>query len=276
MWPTEILMVSPDYFSIDYSINPHMVDESGQLKKVDPAKGLQQWMHLKETFERLGLDVHVLEGREHFPDMVFCANTFFPFRKNGHRAALLSHMAFAERQGEVALTREWLLSQDFQVIESPVGHLEGMGDLLWNYESCEIFAGYGFRTKKATLDDVEKIVGQPLHKLQLVDPDFYHLDTCLMILDIHNCLYVPEAFSEQSIALIKSEFRNAQTISKAEAGQSFALNGVVVKPKNVVLPIGAKEASEKLTELGFQIHWVNTREFIKAGGSAFCMKNAFF
>jgi len=185
MWPTEILMASPDFFSIEYAINSHMMDSSGNLKKVDQGKAIYQWMILKDTLSDLGMTVHTMETLENFPDMVFCANTFLPFKKNGKKAAIMSHMAHTERQGEVAHTREWLNTKGFLTIEAPHHKMEGMGDFLWNYEAHKIFAGYGFRTEAKAIDEVEKILEQPIHRLKLVNPLFYHLDTCLMILDAH-------------------------------------------------------------------------------------------
>ena len=78
-WPTRVLMVDPTHYDIHYAINPHMVDKTGNLNKVNRAAAKKQWTDLKKIFEQLKLKVEVLKAEESLPDMVFCANQTFPF-----------------------------------------------------------------------------------------------------------------------------------------------------------------------------------------------------
>src|SRR6185312_12702860 len=99
-WPKRMLMVRPNGFRVDYAINPYMLDEKGQLKKVDQALAMRQWENLKRTFESLGQTVDVIEGDPEFPDMVFSANQTLPyFDRQGRQCVLLSRMHAEQRRG---------------------------------------------------------------------------------------------------------------------------------------------------------------------------------
>jgi len=65
------LMCPPRYFTVEYSINPWMDPE----KPIDTGLALAQWTVLKETYERLGHRVEVIDPEPGLPDMVFAANS---------------------------------------------------------------------------------------------------------------------------------------------------------------------------------------------------------
>ena len=65
-----ILMCSPDFFDVEYEINPWMHVENPvnvQLARV-------QWHRLYETYAKVGWEVRLIDPVEHLPDMVFTAN----------------------------------------------------------------------------------------------------------------------------------------------------------------------------------------------------------
>ncbi|MDA0379089.1 MAG: amidinotransferase, partial [Bacteroidetes bacterium] len=70
-----MVMTSPDHFSIQYVINPHM---AGNVGTVDTARARAEWDALKAAFESCGTAVEVVEGMPGQPDMVFCANQKLP------------------------------------------------------------------------------------------------------------------------------------------------------------------------------------------------------
>ncbi len=255
-------MVSPDAYDVAYAINPHMTDADGRLKRVDRANAVRQWNALRETFERIGCEVHVVPADARFPDMVFCANQTFPF---GDRRVLMSRMHAPERRGEVDLLRDAFVSLGYTPCEIDEGTIEGAGDLV--RDGDRIFAGYGFRTD--ALDLAERIVGQPFVRLRLVDARFYHLDTCLAILGHGRAAYVPTAFDEESRRVIEKSF-DAIEIDEAEASERLACNLFCPDGENVVIQSGCTRTIAKLR--GFRVHEVDTSEFLKAGGSVFCMK----
>jgi len=64
----KILMCSPDFFDIEYEINPWMDFDN----QVDTALARKQWKELYQVYtEKLGWDVQLINPIKHLPDMVF-------------------------------------------------------------------------------------------------------------------------------------------------------------------------------------------------------------
>jgi N-dimethylarginine dimethylaminohydrolase len=258
---------------VAYAINPHMLDNTGNLNQVDEKLAFKQWDTLKSKFEMLGLTTHIIEGDPAFPDMVFCANQTFEFiDKNNKKSLILSRMHSDFRKGEVKYFRDWALTNKYTLYEITDYDFEGCGDLIWNYDSQELYGGYGFRTQKSVYDQIEKITSKKIHLLELISEDFYHLDTCFVVLNKNTAGIVEEAFSPESVTLIRSQFSNVIIINKKEAMENFAGNALCVNGKDVVLHKGAKQFCYDLKALGFQTHEVDVSEFLKSGGAVFCMK----
>ena len=276
-WPKKLLMVRPNGFRVEYAINPYMRDKSGQLNQVDATLAMDQWEVLRQTFVRLGLEVEILEGDPAFPDMVFCANQTLPYLGPANEPqVILSRMHSAQRQGEIRHFANW--AQENAIPSHPITDFdfEGAGDALWNYHTRELLGGYGIRSNPKVYPHIEKLTGTKVHKLELISEHFYHLDTCLAILNGETVAYVPEAFAGESRALIERLFSTLIEIPMSEAKEHFAGNCVSVDGKHIVLQSGAPKFTQALKRHGFIPVDVDTREFIKAGGSAFCMKQFFF
>ncbi len=277
MFPNRVLMTKPNGYKVAYAINPHMVDETGELNRVHEQKALSQWSELKSLFSRLGLEVFEMEGQSSLPDMVFCANQTFPFKKkNGETAFILSEMTSDFRKPEVAHYREWAESLGFECLSlSSNSFFEGMGDALWNYETGEIFGGYGFRTSLEVYDEIEAITGAQVHRINLIDNRFYHLDTCLAILNKSTAFAVKEAFGPSGWDILNEKFKNLIEIPLNEAINHFAGNMTCLFGTDVILQKGTSQTLRALNDLGVKVHEIETSEFMKSGGSVFCMKQLF-
>ncbi len=70
----KILMCPPDFFGVDYVINPWM---EGQTGRAEAAAARRQWLDLKALVERHA-DVLLLAPRPGLPDLVFTANAGLP------------------------------------------------------------------------------------------------------------------------------------------------------------------------------------------------------
>ncbi len=267
-------MSSPQFFDVAYAINPHMLDKDGKLNKIDKPKAQQQWQQLKEKFIQLGFDVAVLQARPELYDFVFCANTFFAWEHSGKKSALLSNMRSHHRQPEVAIAKQWLEQQGFEIHHIPANFLfEAMGDCIWNLADATLYIGHGFRTSSETIDILKTIVPFAVTPLQLIDERFYHLDTCFFTINKECAAYVPEAFAPASLNLIKSKFAHAIAIDVDEAIDHFAGNAFCPDQKNIILHPGANKLTAKLKKMGLKIHEIDTSEYMKSGGSVFCLKN---
>jgi N-dimethylarginine dimethylaminohydrolase len=143
----------------------------------------------------------------------------------------------------------------------------GEGDVL--VADGRVYAGYRFRTEYRALDHVDAILGVESRRLELVDPRFYHLDTCFCPLGDGRALYYPPAFSEESQRLLTEDFETLFAVPDAEALR-FACNAVVADG-TVVLNTGCEATEAELRRLGFACRPTPTDEFIKAGGSVKCL-----
>ncbi len=277
MWPKSVLMVTPEGFRVDYAINPYMKDSNGNLQVVDTKLAQQQWTFLKNKFEELGLLVQTLPGDLKLPDMVFCANQTLPFiNEKGEKSILLGRMHSDKRKPESEHFKNWANKNQYTVYHLNDCDFEGCGDAIWNYETGEIYGGSGFRTQSIAYDQIESILNIPIKRLELVNPHFYHLDTCFVILNKTTVAYVEEAFSEKSLNLIKSSFENRIIIQLEEALQFFAGNALCVNGQDVLLQKGAKQFVKDLQHLNFKTHELDVSEFLKSGGAVFCMKQMLF
>lgn len=265
LFPRTIIMIRPHGFRVEYSINPFM----DQSIPVNGELAMKQWEAVKSTYEKLNFDVQVYEGDPQFPDMVFCANQFFSYPQG----VLLSNMRHPQRQGEVEFFAQWFQDKN---LNRPHNFFEGMGDLLWCYERGLLFGGYGYRTEEETLREVEQLVDRPIMKLKLINEKFYHLDTCLSVLNKRQAIYVPSAFEQEGISLLKNHFEDLIEVDEAEAEQFLACNAHCPDGKNVLVELGALNLQEKLKSHQLTVHPLDTSEFRKAGGSIFCIKQQFF
>lgn len=269
--PNQVLMVDPEYFDILYEINPHMKGNVGQVNRVCARN---QWAKLKRHYEELGFAVFVMHGPRDLVDMVFCANQSFPFlNRAGEKSVLLSQMAKKERVDEVPHFETWFQEHDYKVykLKSDL-HFEGTGDLLWHPGKRLLWGGCGFRTDLKVYSEIKRICDAPLHVLKLVDPYFYHLDTCLSLLNEKTALYCHSAFDAESVALLQSYIPNLIEVPREEALNLFACNSHCPDGKHVLIQEGCSKTVKLLKDTGFYPVEVDTSEFIKSGGSVFCLK----
>lgn len=264
-----VLVADPACFDVLHADNPHMVDASGELKRVDAELARSQWRELVRIYEELGLRVDVLEATDGLPDQVFCANPVLPVPVAPPRA-VPARMTHPGRQGEVAPAVAELERQGYAV-EAPL-RAEGTGDGLWHTGRLLLWAGVGPRSELEAWREVESRYGVHVVVLNLIDPDFYHLDTCLTMLDESACLFVPEAFDERGRTLVRTLFEKPLEANTREARSLLAGNAFCPDGRHVVLQRGCEETCATLRAAGYEPIEVDTGEFLKSGGSVFCMK----
>jgi N-dimethylarginine dimethylaminohydrolase len=250
-------MTSPQFFAVDYAINPWMDTDN----PVDTAVAVAQWEHLRDTYLRLGHVIDLVAPVPGLPDMVYAANGGLIL--NG--TAVVARFKYLQRQHESVAYADWMRSQGYTPMQTQ--HVnEGQGDLLPVGET--ILAGTGFRTDPRAHAEIAEIFGRPVVSLQLVDPRFYHLDTALSVLDDATIAYYPPAFTESSRARLKTLFPDAIVVESADA-YAFGLN-VVSDGRHVVYPAAAVGFAEQLTRAGFEPIGVEMSELLKGGGSVKC------
>ena len=251
-------MCRPTCFDVTYDINPWM---SGQIGQVDKALAVQQWDTLVESLSRHSV-INLVDGAANVPDLVFTANAGF-IHKN---IAILSKFANKERQPEEAIFKKWFESKEYNVIQ-PTLNYEGEGDHLVDTEGRH-WIGSGFRTDAKVAGELTDIIGTPVTALELVDPRWYHLDTCFCPLPNGEIMWYPGAFSTSSQDLINRSFRRYIDVYEEEALQ-FCCNCVCIG-NDLFLP-KTEDAATELIMKNYDIHEFDLSEFLKAGGAAKCL-----
>ena len=272
--PTRAILTTPAHFDVEYVINPHMEANVGSVNR---EVAWQQWKAIRAAYTALDMDVHVVEGAPGLPDMVFCANQTLPYcTPDSHdTGVVLSRMHAPERRDEVPHYRTFFSELGYQVHtlpESASGSFEGMGDAIWHPGHAALWGGYGFRTDLSVYEALHKLLDVPVYALGLHDPDFYHLDTCLSVLDPHTALYYPGAFTEEGRELLHHGFETLIEAPEEEARDLFACNAHCPDAHHVLIQEGCTTTEARLHEAGFVSVPLDTSEFLKAGGSVFCMK----
>ncbi len=272
--PNCVVLTTPEHFDITYVINPHM---EGHVGSVQSDVAWQQWKALRAAYTALDMHVHVVDGVKGLPDMVFCANQTLPYYnpETDTAGVVLSRMHAPERRDEVPHYRAFFDDQDYAVHTLPSevpGSFEGMGDALWHPGHAALWGGYGFRTDIDVYEALHDLLGVHVYALHLDDPDFYHLDTCLSVLDADTALYYPGAFDDDGRALLEHGFSTLIEVPEHEARNLFACNAHCPDEQHVLIQEGCTTTEANLRDAGFTPVPLDTSEFLKAGGSVFCMK----
>lgn len=258
--PAEILMCPPRYYGIEYEINPWM----NRQRPSDGRAAAQQWDGMRRVLEDHGTVVHCLTPMPGLPDLVFTANAALIYRD----LAILSHFRHPERQGEETVVSPWLSEHGFRLDTlSPGLFFEGAGDALFCGDT--LFAGYRIRSDIRGFREIGDRLQCRVICLELVDRQYYHLDTCFCPLAPGVAIYYPAAFDAYGRKVLNALIGDLIPVGDAEAA-SFACNAVVVG-RTVVTNTGCPQLHGELAARGFTCIATPLSEFVKAGGSAKCL-----
>jgi N-dimethylarginine dimethylaminohydrolase len=264
------LACAPEFFGVEYVINPWM---EGNLGTVANATARQQWDGLYQTlFGTLGASVERITPQPGLPDMVFTANGGLV--REG--ICVPARMRPLQRQGEEPFFREWFRAYGLRIHEIPKGtFFEGAGDALFSTDrdgAPLLWCGTGFRTDPTVHAILGEIFDVPTVSLRLVDPRYYHLDTCFCPLPGGALLWYPPAFDHESRAGVEARVPAEARFAVCDAdAAAFACNAVGVETGNVVLNAASQPLADWLAAHGFTINETPLTEFMKAGGSAKCL-----
>lgn len=277
--PTRVLMCSPDYFDIVDVKNVHM---QGHIGNTDKAQVNAQWQSLKDAYDALLTnkvldEVSVIPGAPGCEDMVFCANQTLPWKmEDGSEVVVMSRMRHESRQREVPYFEEFFKNKGFKPLHfNNVKMFEGMGDVIPHPGKRLLYGGYGHRTTAEAYDELAQMLQTPVVALELINPKFYHLDTCFVPLSKDSVMLCKEAFTEDGLAMIRQLFTKVYYIPEYEAEKYFSLNAHAFDAhgtKTAILQKGSAITVDVLKQEGYNVVEIETGEFMKSGGSVFCMK----
>src|SRR5215467_12469432 len=104
----KFLMCRPDFFGVDYVINPWM---EGNVGKAVRTEARVQWDTLYERLREVA-DVELITPVPDLPDMVFTANAGTVL----DQSVILSRFLYHERRREEPHFRKWFDRQGFELI----------------------------------------------------------------------------------------------------------------------------------------------------------------
>jgi ornithine--oxo-acid transaminase len=117
------------------------------------------------------------------------------------------------------------------------------------------------------LKDTFHVYTTPLH---LLDPRWYHLDTCFCPLDTGEAIWYPGAFDCKSQMLISSFYKHRLiTVSEKDA-LKFACNSISVGNR-IIMPEISDDLKLELAAKGYIVTNVDMSQFLRSGGACKCL-----
>ena len=261
---TRLLMCPPKFFSVAYDINPWMSRHVGY----SAPEAQRQWDRLVETLGVAGdCVVECLEPAADVPDLVFTANAALI---TGN-LAIMSSFRHPQRRKEQGLYRSWLAKAGFATTYLQQTFFEGAGDALFDRVRPQVYAGYGWRSERGAVTQLQELVGARVIPLLLVDERFYHLDVALCPLTSGHVMVYMDAFSSHAQQLLRSTIEPEYLIEIGiDDALAFACNAVEVGDA-VVMHDATRGLRDRLFAAGYRVFCTDLSEFLKAGGSAKCL-----
>ena len=258
------LMCPPDHFEVSYVINPwmehHVATTSARIAE-------RQWQALASLLGEVA-QIESIQPIAGVPDMVFTANAGLVL-ENRFVASRFRH---PQRQAEEPHFAAWAAEQGFEVLTLPMDlYFEGAGDALFDRAQALLWMGHGHRSDLRCADHLSALLDIDVAPLKLIDPRFYHLDTCFCPLEAGYLMYYPGAFDAASQAVIAKRVPAPYRIPVSETDAfHFACNAVNCG-RHVFLNRASPALMTSLSKSGFTVTQTLLTEFMKAGGSAKCL-----
>lgn len=281
----KFLMCSPDgVFDCLYTINPWMV---GNVHNIDKDTAIKQWKNLRSIVSEFALvetKIEFLDESIQIPDLVFTANAGLPFKMDGQKSVVVSSFLYEQRRKETSRTEVWFNTLGYTTFHVD-SFFEGAGDALVDTNN-RLWVGVGRRSADLVIDelrDLTKDYYTNINGLELINPRFYHLDTCFCPLSKGHIMWYPKAFSTQSywhVAMLighrssgvhDAQFRPDMLIDvDDEDALNFACNAICIDDI-IILNKASANLKARLVGLGYMVIETDLTEFMKAGGSAKCL-----
>lgn len=252
-----VLMCKPEFFTVVYRINPWM----DPALPTDTSLAVAQWQALYDIYVGLGFDVHLIQPIDGLPDMVYAANGGFVIDNIAYGA----RFTYPQRQPEGPAYMDWFGQNGFDV-RVPAEINEGEGDFL--LVGDVILAGTGFRSASNSHEEIAALYGRDVITLTLVNPNFYHLDTAIAVLDDTNIAYLPSAFDAASAALLRERYPDAIIATEQDAA-ILGLNSYS-DGYNVIIASRATDFERELRARGYNPIGVDLSELLLGGGGVKC------
>ena len=269
------LMCPPDYFQIDWAINPYMHLED----RVDETHAKQQYEQLVAKHTELGHELEFMPAQPGLADLIFTANGALVIGDK----VMLGHPRPNERKPEIPFFKQALQQLGYTHIETAPYDFSGQGDAL-PVGNRLIFMGNSWRTDPRMQQVLEQYFDRDVVSLATIrdldlpadaEPNsrFYDIDIAMSVLGPNTIAYCPEAFELESRnrleQVIKQYALIAYPIPLSEAlkgAMNLITDGVAAMRPLVDAPVLAAA----IKNANLIDHQVDISELWKAGGGVRC------
>ncbi|MBN4064447.1 hypothetical protein JYU04_01775 [Dehalococcoides mccartyi] len=261
------LVCPPDYFDSTFMFNPWM----DYTDSIDVGLAKAQWELLVAALLEAGAEVESMPPSPYSPAQVFTADGAVVF---GPAQALILRNDGPRGTLEPINFSEWLRSDGFSIESMPPNRSLDGGNIVRLHDGS-FACGVKPYSDSSGGDYFEKILQltskAKLHKFQLVDRKYLHLDMALGKIGNDAYLVYEEAFEEGLETLGDSPVVQNKIIKiSQEDAEQFACNGVTVG--NVFLTgLISNSLIDSIERLGYLAITLDLSEFHKAGGGLKCL-----
>ncbi|WP_129661160.1 dimethylarginine dimethylaminohydrolase family protein [Rothia halotolerans] len=278
-----VLMSSPEHFRTTDALNPYYSEAA-----LDRDAAVEEHREIRQTLERVGVEVVSVDPPEESQDGVYTAN--WALLHGG--TAVMARLPHA-RRAEEEHARQLLEGLGFATLEAPAGtRFSGQGDALvcGRYALC----GQGYRSDAEAQAFACEALGLERVQLRTVpqlddagapvvngvtgweDSFYYDIDLALAVVAEPSegspglIAYCPEAFDAPSREALRSlEGVDLIEVDEREAREHFACN-LVSTGHDVVMSASAPRLRAALEERGLRTHTPRISELAKGGGYIRC------
>ena len=243
---------------------------------INGKRATRQWDKLYLLLKLLGVNIKILPPNETLRSLTFTCDNAFIYQQK----AISANFKNKPRQAEPNYTKPYLKNIGLKPITCD-GLIEG-GDIRLSTDHTTLWIGYGFRTETLAIKYITHFNWLPknIYSLKLIDPFFFHLDTCFCPFGNKYAIYYPEAFDISSQDLLLQVYTDVKLIAVTrEEALQFCCNALYIPNKKVnnndidgylVANYFSSRVRNIIHNLGVHCITTNMSEFIKSGGSVHC------
>lgn len=256
-----ILTCPPSHYDIEYEINPWM----NITNKVESSNADDIYKQLTDIYREAGIGLYEIEPEQGLPDMIYTANIGYAL----DYTFIKSNFKYPQRRREADVAADYLKKTfGYKVVTLPEDiFFEGQGDLLT--DGTRYFYGWGKRSDYLAKIYLQNLLDCPLYDFELVDPYYYHLDTCFAPLTEKIVIINPRSFTKKGIESIYMLFDDVIETS-TEDNKVLACNLVHIGNTIVVGKGITQKLKNELKKRGYQTYEIDMKEYLKGGGSVKC------
>lgn len=268
------VLCPPDHFTVSYVINPWMDPDDWARNRDEYERAARDgWQALADALKDAGAEIHILPARPGVPDLVFTANIASVIDGK----AMLARFRHPERRAEEPLIAAFFAELErrgivHEIRTPPQGEtFEGAGDAILDEARGVIWMGHGPRTSPGMARVLEDYYDLPVIPLKLVDPRFYHLDTCFCPLSGGEVIWFPAALDAASAAEVRRRVPADKRIAIEEDNATLLAANAVCIGRKVIAGDMTDDLRKELGQRGYEVALPRIGAFARSGGSAYCL-----